>query len=88
MMLLDVLSVLLIMNGMIQREPQVFNTIQNVSLTSLYYSIRAQLRNGELNMNTSFYLRCLYENENGNLQSCEDGFLKGPLLVRVRLIQL
>ncbi|KAI0263705.1 hypothetical protein BGY98DRAFT_877571, partial [Russula aff. rugulosa BPL654] len=44
----------------------------------------AKLRNGEPNfeMASSFFLRCLYENENGNPNSPEDGFLKGPLLVR------
>jgi hypothetical protein len=37
-------------------------------------------------MASSFLLRCLYENENGDPQFPEDGFLKGPLLVRVSLI--
>ncbi len=31
----------------------------------------------------SFFLRCLYENESGNPESPDIGFLKGPLLVRV-----
>ena len=34
-------------------------------------------------MTSSFFLRCLYENEDGNIDYPEDGFLKGPLLVRV-----
>ena len=37
-------------------------------------------------MASSFCLHCLYENEDGNPNSPEDGFLKGPLLVRVSLI--
>jgi len=31
----------------------------------------------------SFFLRCLYENEAGDSESPDVGFLKGPLLVRV-----
>jgi hypothetical protein len=57
-------------------------------LSKLYYSVCAKLRNGEPNFNmaSSFFLHCLYENENGNPNSPEDGFLKGPLLVRISLI--
>ena len=32
---------------------------------------------------SSFFLRCLYENEAGDPESPDVGFLKGPLLVRV-----
>ena len=32
---------------------------------------------------SSFFLRCLYENEAGDPLSPDVGFLKGPLLVRV-----
>jgi hypothetical protein len=32
---------------------------------------------------SSFFLRCLYENESGNPEFPDIGFLKGPLLVRV-----
>jgi len=60
-----------------------------VFLSNLYYSVRAKLRNAEpdFDMASSFFLRCLYENEDGNPDSAGDGFLKGPLLVRVSLIQ-
>ena len=32
---------------------------------------------------SSFFLRCLYENESGNPESPDIGFIKGPLLVHV-----
>ena len=32
---------------------------------------------------SSFFLRCLYENEAGDPESPDVGFLQGPLLVRV-----
>ena len=77
------------MIGMIQGKWQVYDVIQHMLLSKLsYYSVRAKLRNGEPNfeMASTFFLRCLYENEDGNPNSPEDGFLKGPLLVRVSLI--
>ena len=32
---------------------------------------------------SSFFIRCLYENEAGDPESPDVGFLQGPLLVRV-----
>jgi len=33
--------------------------------------------------NVNFFLRCLYNGENGDPQNPDEGFLKGPLLLRV-----
>src|SRR5882757_889126 len=62
---LNILSVPLIMIGMIQSKLQVYIAIQNMFLRKLYYSVRAKLCNGEPNfdMGSSFFLHCLYENE-------------------------
>lgn len=38
-------------------------------------------------MGSHFFLRCLYEREDGDIRYPEDGFLKGPLLVRVSLLR-
>jgi hypothetical protein len=53
--------------------------------SNLLFSIRAKLRNAEpgYEFASSFFLRCLYENETGDPDSPEVGFLKGPLLMRV-----
>ena len=47
--------------------------------------VRAKLRNANpgFDIASSFFLCCLYEDETGDLESPEAGFLKGPLLVRV-----
>ena len=84
-MSLVIFSVPSITNGKIQRESQVCNTKLNVF--QLLYSIRAKLRDGGLDIASSYFLRCLYEKETGDLDCPEEGFLKGPLLVRVSLIK-
>jgi hypothetical protein len=47
--------------------------------------IRANLRDAApgYNYTCGFFLRCLYLGEDGDPEDPEDGFLKGPLLVRV-----
>ena len=49
------------------------------------FSVRAKLRNGApgYDFTSSFLLRCLYEDEEGDHLCPEEGFLKGPLLLRV-----
>ena len=51
----------------------------------LAYSVRAGLRNADphYNFTSNYFLRCLYEGEEGDPEDPEKGFLKGPLLVRV-----
>jgi len=48
-------------------------------------SIRAKLRDAApgYDITSSFFLCCLYKGEDGDLENPLDGFLKGPLLVRV-----
>lgn len=50
-----------------------------------WVSVHAKLRNATLGYKfaSSFFLRCLYENEDGDPDSPEVGFLKGPLLLHV-----
>jgi hypothetical protein len=54
------------------------------------FSIRAKLRNGapEYNFTSTFFLRCLYEDEEGDDLCPQEGFLKGPLLLRVSFLPL
>jgi hypothetical protein len=49
------------------------------------FSVRAKLRNAapEYDISSSFFLRCLYENEDGDITCPEEGLLKGPLLLCV-----
>ena len=49
------------------------------------FSIRAKLRKGDegYDFSSSFFLRCLYEDEEGDDLCPQEGFLKGPLLLRV-----
>lgn len=49
------------------------------------FSVRAKIRNGDrkYDISSSFFLRCLYEEEDGDDLCPEEGFLKGPLLLRV-----
>lgn len=49
------------------------------------FRVRAKLRNGVpgYKFSSSFFLRCLYEDEDGDPASPELGFLKGPLLLHV-----
>ena len=37
----------------------------------------------DYDFNLNFFLRCLYEGENGDPENPDEGFLKGPLLLRV-----
>ena len=55
---------------------------------SFIFSIRAKLRNASpgYNISKNFFLRCLYEGEEGDPRDPEEGFLKGPLLIRVSLL--
>lgn len=48
-------------------------------------TIRARLRNCEegYDINSSYFLRCLYQSGTGNINDVEDGFLKSGLLVKV-----
>ena len=47
--------------------------------------VRAKLRAGApgYDFTSSFFLRCLYDGENGDPEDPEEGFLKGPLLLLV-----
>jgi hypothetical protein len=51
----------------------------------ILFSVRAKLRNADpgFDFTSSFFLRCLYENESGDADSPGVGFLRGPLLIRV-----
>ena len=51
-------------------------------------SVRAKIRDGADGHSASanYWLRCLYEGEKGNPEDVEEGFLKGELLVKVRLL--
>jgi len=48
-------------------------------------SIRAKLRNADprYDFALNFFIRCLYEDERGNPDSPDIGFLKGSLLMHV-----
>jgi len=54
------------------------------ALISLF-SIRAKLWDAAsgYDITSSFFLRCLYQSEDGDPKNPLEGFLKGPLLVRV-----
>lgn len=54
------------------------------------FSVRANLRNAApgYDYTSSMFLRCLYEDEEGDPDSPEEGFLKGPLLLRVSHLPL
>ena len=47
--------------------------------------VRTKLRNAVpgFDITSSFFLRCLYDREDGDPNNPEEGFLKGPLLLRV-----
>jgi hypothetical protein len=57
---------------------------------NVLFSIRTKLRNAdpEYDFASSFFLRCLYEDESGDPDSPDVGFLKGPLLLRVSTFAL
>ncbi len=65
---------------------QLGSLLLNANCPSIF-SVRAKLRNADPGYNyaSSMFLRCLYEKEDGDPDSPEVGFLKGPLLLRVRL---
>ncbi|GAV99753.1 hypothetical protein LENED_001233 [Lentinula edodes] len=44
--------------------------------------VRSKIRNKEIKTNTSFFIRAFYQNEEGNPNDVEDGFLRGTLLVQ------
>jgi len=54
------------------------------------FSVCANLRNAVpgYDYTSSIFLRCLYEEEDGDPDFPEEGFLKGPLLLRVSLLPL
>jgi hypothetical protein len=54
----------------------------------VFFRVRANLRNGEpgYDFASSMFLRCLYEDEQGDEDALDEGFLKGPLLLRVRFL--
>ena len=54
-------------------------------LTILLISVRAKIRDGldGYSANDDYWLRCLYEGENGDPEDVETGFLKSALLVKV-----
>jgi hypothetical protein len=72
----------LITIGMIQSASEKFDLLC-VLITN--FRVRANLQNMApgFDFASSFFLRCLYENESGNPESLDIGFLKGPLLVCV-----
>ena len=49
-------------------------------------SVRRKFKAGDsqYDINRSFFHRCLYDNETGDPTNIESGFLKGPLLLKVR----
>lgn len=50
-----------------------------------HISVRAKIRDcsDEHNASSSYWLRCLYEGENGDPEDVETGFLKSVLLIKV-----
>jgi hypothetical protein len=56
-------------------------------LTTFHASIRAKIRDevDGYSASADYWIRCLYEGENGDPEDVEKGFLKGELLVRVRI---
>jgi hypothetical protein len=56
----------------------------------VFFRVRAKLRNSEpgYEFASSMFLRCLYEDEKGDKSRLEEGFLKGPLLLRVSFLLL
>lgn len=56
----------------------------------VFFRVRAKLRNGARGYQfaSSMFLRCLYEDEDGDSYNPEEGFLKGPLLLRVSFLLL
>ena len=53
-----------------------------------FLRIRAKLRDGVDNHNAvnNYWIRCLYEGEQGDLEDVEKGLLKNDLLVKVRTL--
>jgi hypothetical protein len=56
------------------------------TLTTFHTSVRAKIRDqvDGYSASANYWIRCLYEGENGDPEDVEKGFLKGELLVRVR----
>ena len=54
----------------------------------VFFSVRAKIQDGVDNHNTfdDYWIRCLYEGEQGDPEDVEKGFLKGILLVKVRIL--
>jgi hypothetical protein len=77
------LSAQSIMIGIILSKSHMSSPIP-FALISLF-SIRAKLRDAApgYDITSSFFLRCLYQGEDGDPENPLEGFLKGPLLVRV-----
>ena len=76
-------SVQLSMTGMTQCEFFPSPRAQENSL--FFFSIRAKIRDGVDNHNAfdNYWIRCLYEGEQGDPEDVENGFLKNVLLVKV-----
>lgn len=61
--------------------PLTFASIGHVRNTR---RVRTKLRNVEFDINSSFFIRFLYRNEDGDLEEAEKGFLYSDWIVRVR----
>ena len=72
---------LLTMNGKILSKFSFFDR----DCSNVLFSVRAKLWNVEpgYDFTSSFFLRCLYEDESGDPEHPAIGFLKGSLLLRV-----
>ena len=59
---------------------------QSIVSTYIFISIRAKIRDciDGYNAFDDYWLRCLYEGEEGDPEDVEKGFLKSTLLVKVR----
>lgn len=66
-------------------DPEYVNDLYSLFDLILPCRVRAKLREAdpEYDFTSSFFLRCLYDGENGDHRDPEKGFLKGPLLLRV-----
>ena len=66
-------------------DPEYVSDLYSLFDLILPYRVRAKLREAarDYNFTSSFFLRCLYEGENGDDRDPDEGFLKGPLLLRV-----
>src|ERR1700730_10345207 len=65
--------------------PSTLITFSRIFPLIFFFRIRARLRDATpgYDMTSSFFLRCLYEQQDGHPDFPEVGFLKGPLLLRV-----